>query len=385
MIHRVGLFKAFTYGKKILNNIMLKFYALIVLILIFNSCSSDDNISRKIIRIDIEEKRDINLPKISIVSLNPLETNDSTLFGDIASIEFYSNRIYLLDIFKSRSLIEFSNNGNFINRTYFGRGPSELINPFAFCIDKNKKKILIWDQTLNTMFHYDLDLNYLSKHKYSHPIQDFLIVNNNEILVQSHFYKDYVYKLYSNDFDNIIKEYIQDNPHTGANLLFRPISTGKRILLIVPFDYNVYELTGHSLHSEYFFDFGNYKLKQREIEDQDLTWDLINSGQRVSSLYEIAESENFLLFHVYFSQQKIFYAYSLDSDNTIRLNDYFDNESLPVCDIRGIIEKDVFYALVKPTEMIKFQEKTDHKLPEIIVNDVENPIFLTFRIYPEYD
>lgn len=340
------------------------------------SCSSNEIKTNRVVQIDIDAESDINLPKISIESIYSLETNDSTLFGDIASIELFINRIYLLDIFSSKSLIAFSVDGKFINRTVFGKGPYEMINPYAFFVDRVNKSVLVWDQTLNTMFNYDLDLNFLSKNRYNRHIQNFSIINKNEILVQSNFYKDFNYSLYSNNLDTIIGQYIHDFPYDGVYGLLRPISIGKRTLMIAPLDYNVYQLTDHSLQSMYYFDFGKYKLKEEECENSSVTniWNLINSGQRVSSLYEIAESENFLLFHVYINRKKIYYAYSFVTGKTLRLNDFFDNGTLPQCDIRGTIEKDIFYALVDPLEMKKFQKRSGQNFSDFKVNAFQNPI-----------
>lgn len=356
---------------------------LIVIISSLYNCSSDEGSSPKIIKIDPNEKTDNKLPTLTIETQCQLETKDSTLFGDIMSIEFNSNRIYLLDVFTSKSLIEFSDKGKFIRRTDYGRGPNEMINPFAFFIDKNSNNILVWDQTLSMMFIFDSDLNYLSKQKYNVPIQSFAIVNKNEFLVQSQFYRDYVYKLYSADFEKIIGEYIPDNPKTTPSMLFRPISTDNNVLLIAPYDYHVYQLKEDSIHSEFFFDFGEYKLKGEEIENIYNALNLISTGQRVSSLNELAGSKKYILFHVYFNKKKIHYAYSRDTGKTIRLNDYFENGSLPFCDIRGIVEKDIFYALVKPSEMFKFHKETDIISTENNVQDIQNPFLITFRITAE--
>lgn len=357
---------------------------LIVIIPSLYNCSSNESFSPTIIKIDPNEKADNKLPTLTIETKCQLETNDSSLFGNINSIEFYSNRIYLLDIFTSKSMIAFSDNGKFISRTNVGRGPNEMINPFAFCIDKNKNSILVWDQTLSTMFTFDSELNCLSKQKYNVAIQSFAVVNKNVFLVQSHFYHDYVYKLYSADFAKVINEYIPDNPKTVPTMLLRPISTENNVLLIAPYDYHVYHLTEDSIRSKFFFDFGEFKLKGEEIENIDNAMNLVSTGQRVSSLNELAESENYLLFHVYFNKKKIFYTHSLNTGKTIRLNDYFDNGSLPICDIRGIIEKDIFYALVKPSEMVKFFEKTEISLTEKNIDDTQNPFLIKFRIPSDY-
>lgn len=358
------------------------FITLIVGVFILLACSKREMESTKVIKIDIDSKNEINLPKISIESVCPLETNDSTFFGDIASIEYFSNRVYLLDMFSSKSLLEFTVDGTFVGRTIVGKGPAEMIDPYAFAVDRDDKSVLVWDQTLRTMFKYDLDLNYISSSRYNRPIQNFSIINKNEVLVYASFYKDFIYSIYSSNLDTIISQHIKDFPYSGVYGLLRPISVNKRILMIAPLDYNVYQLSDHAVQSVYYFDFGKYKLKQEECENSSISniWELINSGQRVSSLYEIAESENFILFKVYFNRKKIFYAYSSSTGKTLRLNDFFDNGILPVCDIRGTTDKDIFYALVEPLEMIKFQKSKGLKYFEGDLSLNQNPILLRFSI-----
>lgn len=357
-------------------------YFLFAVSFFFISCSSKLNNEPTDVNIDINSKADVTKAIVSIESICLLETNDSTLIGNVGSMEYFSNHIYLLDIFSNKSLFVFSDDGFFINRTLLGRGPKELINPYSFCLDKFSKEVFVWDQTLNTMFTFDIDLNYKSQIKYQRPIQDFAILNKNEILVQSQFYKDYIYKLYSSNFDTILGQYIEDYPSSGIAGLLRPISNNKRILLLAPWDYNVYILANRKIHSEYYFDFGNYKLRKEECENGSVTsnWALINSGQRVSSLYEIAENRNFLLFHVYFNHKTIYYAYSIYNGIILRINDYFENGFLPICDVRGAIDNDLFFALVEPDEMRKFQNTTGKKYFKDEIKTTNNPYFMTFRI-----
>ena len=355
---------------------------IIVCLFFLFGCSSNEIKTNRVVKIDINAKSETNLPNISIKTIYPFETNDSSLFGDIASIEIFSNRVYLLDIFSSKSLVAFSLDGKYLNRTVFGKGPNEMINPYAFFVDRVNESVFVWDQTLNTMFKYDLDLNYLSKAKYNRHIQNFAIVNKNEILVQSNFYKDFNYTLYSKNLDTIIGQYIHDFPYDGVYGLLRPISALKRTFMIAPLDYSIYQLVDHNIYNVCNFDFGKYKLTRDECENSSITdiWRLINSGQRVSSLYEIAESESFLLFHVYFNREKFFYAYSSDTGRTFRLNDFFENGILPVCDIRGTIGNNIFYALIEPREMIKFQKSSGLKFFDFKVSVSQNPFLLCFSI-----
>ena len=316
----------------------MKYLLLVAMLSILVSCSSKEIKTNEVIKIDIENKHKSYLTKLSIKSVISLEKNDISLFGNIGTIEYVSNRIYLLDAFSSKSVMAFSDEGNFINKTKLGKGPNEIINPFAFFVDREKKNVLVYDQTLSDIYTYDLDLNFLSRKKYNGvPMLEFAKVNKNEFLVRSHYKRNYAYTLYSSNFASIRKQYIEDINYSGAQGLSRSISVNNRTLLISSFDYNIYQLINGNLHSEYYFDFGKKSITAEDVKKKGLQgiWELISLGQRVSAPHEIAENDNFLLFHVFYKRNPIYYIHSTKKGKTYCLNDYFEKGVLPKCDVRG--------------------------------------------------
>ncbi|MGV8096472.1 MAG: 6-bladed beta-propeller [Mangrovibacterium sp.] len=360
----------------------MKNYLILILIIVSFSCSRPKSIKTNIISIDINDKSSQDLPELSINSIIPLETNESSLFGDIMTIEYFSDRIFILDAFNRRSLLAFTNEGHYLNRTKLGKGPEEMINPFAFCIDREKDNILVWDQTLSEMFIYDLDLNVLSRNRYNVTIQQFAKVSDNNMLVFAHYKQDFLYKLYSNQFDKVKGEFVKDSKYEGVHLLSKPISTDSRTLMIAPLDYNIYQLTQSGVHSEYFIDFGKYNIKSRDIQENNFksAWRQVYAGQKVSSLYGIAESDNFILFQIFFKDKRIYYVHSLKTNKTYRINDYFEKGMLPECQVRGIVKNDIFYATVEPTEMILFQERINQNFPFKKILPEDNYVIIAFSI-----
>lgn len=293
------------------------------------------------------------------------------------------NRVYIFDPYYSKALLAFSETGDFINKTKLGRGPEEMTDPFALHVDMDKKNVVVWDQTLKTFFKYDLDLNLISKNKYEGvPLIDFAKVGQNEILVRSHYNQDFAYTLYDSTTKTAINQYIPDFKYEGVQALFRSISKERRTLLISSFDYHVYQFLDGDVHTLYNFDFGKYKISKENIEEHGLQGiiKLIRSGEKVSGLNELAESSNFLLFHVYHKDETIYYIYSFDKKMTYRLNDYFEMGILPKCEIRGTIRDDIFYAVVQPIDIVNFEEETGQKLVPEGVGLQQNPLILTFDI-----
>lgn len=345
-------------------------------------CSRKEIITNEVLKIDIQKNTINDLPNIDINSIVPLETNKSSLIGHIASIECFSDRIVLLDIFLNKSVMVFSFDGLFIKKTKLGKGPGELINPFAIFIDENNESILVWDQNLSSMFTFDLDLNLKTQDKYNVPIIDFAILNNDQILLYNHYKGDYTYHLFSPSSNSVEKSYIPDFQYSGIISLFRSISINKRILLITPYDYNIYKYANKSISSEYYLDFGNYNILKKDIKNNSISknWDLINAGIKVSSPHEIDESEKYLLFHVYFKNSAIYFVHSNEEHNTYRLNDYFDMGILPKCQIRGLLKDNKFFAIVEPGDLLKFQEKGGEIPVGSEIKIQQNPFFMVFSI-----
>ena len=360
-------------------------YFFLALAIILAGCSehkTTETAAPQLISIDIEDEPSQDLPEVSIKAIAPLETNKSSMFGHFMKLEYYSNRVFVLDAFDAKSLLAFSNDGHFVNKTQLGKGPEEMINPFAFCIDKEKDHILVWDQTLSEMFTFDLDLNFISKTPHDIIIQQFEKVSKNSMLVFAHFYGDFFYKLYSKQFDKVKGKYMKDSKYPGACVLSKPINTGRRTLVISPLNYNIFELTEKGLPSRYLIDFGKYNVKEKDV----LKWDFksvrkqIRAGQVVSSLDGIIESDSFIIFQVYFKNKRIYYAHSKKAGKTYRLNDYFDNNTLPECHVHGVVKNDVFYATAAPDKLAAFQKRSMQSLPFKKLSENDNCAIITFSL-----
>lgn len=208
---------------------------------------------------------------------------------------------------------------------------------------------------------------------------DFTKPNEGELLVRSHFTEDYAFTLYSSDY-SIKKQFVASNFKGTQSLLNAVSSTNRRTLLISSFDYHIYEWVGDDVYRRYYFD--QYKIGNSDIERHNHTaiWNLIKSGQKVSSPMAIAESDSFLLFYVIYLYEPIYYIYSLNKEVIYRLNDYYVTQTLPKCSIIGAIEDDVFYALVGPEDMMYFQKATKSELINIENDSTANPFLITFAI-----
>lgn len=96
----------------------------------------------------------------------PLETNEKSLIGDVANIQFDGDRIFVYDSNNSR-LMEFNDKGKFISRIGSeGRGPGEYIEMGHFALDRKSKHVYILDIAGQKLECYD----YNGRHLKSQPM-----------------------------------------------------------------------------------------------------------------------------------------------------------------------------------------------------------------------
>jgi hypothetical protein len=348
----------------------------------------------KTIEFDLD-REDGPIPVVSIEKIIPLEMTENSTLSDTygLNVKYYNNRFYVLDIFGSRSLLAFSDEGLFINRTKNGRGPGELLNPFAFDIDRDKKVIKLWDQSLRSIVTLDLDLNIISSFKLDTVfITDFRILNSDRILVNHNPRKEnasgsnqlreyYQYTLYEKDFNLSTRlnltVFAKDPPITLPN----PFSIGDEILLIAPRDLNIYKLTDGMVEPAYIFDFGKYGFSQSELEGMpdNEKEDLERNGERIRGLGIIQKTNNFLMSIVAFKNQTVTIFHSLSTDINYNLNDCFKKNLLPDCFTQCSIGQNRFLALVAP-DLLKTSAESNSEYADLEISENDNPYIIIYTI-----
>ena len=357
-------------------------YLLLILIILHLACKDETVHSDNHIHIDLDHLGGDSLPALTIESIIPLETNDSSLFGMVDAIEVHNGYIYILDIFKGRALFAFSENGDFIKKTLYGKGPGEVTNPFALYVDKRADLIYLWDQGTFFMSKYGNGLEYMSQEMFRNPLSDFSILEDGRTLIQTNYYQDFTHKIIGSDNETVEKQLIPYIKNTGGRSVFRSISINRRVLLISPYRYHVYELRDDEVSSVYYMDFGKYKITPEDVEHRSSdirSW--VQQGERVTELCDIAEGESFLSFRVYFKDfEELNFIYSLKDQKVHLLNGYFDKNLLPVCSLKGIAAGDKFYALVDPADLDNFQKAGGGKLIDTEIDYNSNPYMITFTL-----
>ena len=235
---------------------MRKSVLLLFLFAIMLSCNSkysDTDFKPEVIEIDIDDKNRAQLI-VSEVDVIPLETSENCLIGFFGEAKYFNDQIYVLNNnrFIQPTLFVFDDRGNFIRKTIIGKGPGEVIEPFAFAINKEDSTIILHDQAQNPTFVFDLDLNFIRKIKHDYIFNsNFTHIRRDTFLIAHHIPKDrnnnpgegeyYTYTLYTEEFtkakhlDILVKGNQRISLHASVSVI------NNEALFVAPYNYNIYQ------------------------------------------------------------------------------------------------------------------------------------------------
>jgi hypothetical protein len=365
------------------------------LILFLSSCKNNKpsfSTEPEVIRIDVEAKAQKPLP-VDVKAIVPLETKKECQWSYVAKIQYFNDRVYILNNnrFQSPGLLMFDSNGRFLKKTTNGKGPGEMIEPYAFFIDQDGSKILLWDQGLDAFHVFDLDLKYIRTDKYPGIfVSDFYQLGKDSLLVYHQAYlgetngvfKCATYSVYSGGFKN--EKHLDISlygRHPGYGLTSPFSQTGSDLFFISPLSYNIYRYDNGRALAAYAIDFGNAAVPQKELDllrTESEMYPLFR-GDKIFMLRGILFTRNYLGISTYYKKKSVEFFQSRKSKVVYRLTDCFDAGILPECKVYGVTEDETFYALADPEQMIRYQEKTG-KMKDVVISENDNPYLILFKL-----
>lgn len=268
------------------------------------------------------ENFDSILQKDKIIKL---ETNKNSLISSISKIEFYNNKIYVIDALNEYSVTCFDINGKFkFKLKKIGRGPDEYINFNDANINMasgdiellGRKKILIYDSLGN--FKKIIKLPYNADK----------FCSLSEIRF---FYKNFTiegpgqagsFRLYSINSDGVVKKYLKFDSDGNGEALYGVCNftrvNNAEYRFSERFNDTIYKISPQGIRSFYKIDFLGYENKRPKdfLSNQkkypDKTKFAINMAiPKVSGFYEFGNS--IIGFYTKYSQRyECVYPYIFD-------------------------------------------------------------------------
>jgi hypothetical protein len=316
---------------------------------------------QKVAIINVDFEKD-TVGAVAIEDIFTFESTPEAIFGHVSRISFAAEKIFILDNRRREALYVFDQEGKFLNKTAYGKGPGEVLDPLDYYIDPDNNSILLFDFSLQRFLTYDLNLNHLSSLSLSKHtvVRWFDRFQEDKWLV--HFQnrleptdpRIYSYLIYSSHFEEVLDTLLPDPIIENEKLtMFNPISreTSEQFLCR-PFDQTLYAFENDEVKVKYYLDFGQYSIRQADKEKGlEHVLRLKRNGERVSILGDLMNSDRYIAVSIAFKQQADYVIYS---KHTGRTRCSIPSTSLPYGVLKGMINDSTFILMVEPHTFLDY-------------------------------
>ena len=282
----------------------------LVLISCQNRPVSKDKTDNKIF-IDLEKAAVYEMNNLfSNVQINPIETSDSSLIGNISKLIINKNRLYVFDK-RQKAILTFNMNGKFINKfCRVGSGPGEYLNIEDCTINSFNNTIMIINGY--SLSSYNLNGKFIKKTKITDDnikaIHQIEAINDSTIAILALF-ENQGALLYSTNTEKIIKkqEIIpkwtrSKIPFNISNRLYR---NNNIVIYREGFSNKVYTVNEQGYNLRYEWDFGKYNFNYNEPP-------LLEVFKKASSTREIKSNREY-----YFNKYAIQFQHNVENKDYI--------------------------------------------------------------------
>lgn len=323
----------------------------------------------------------------SSFSIIPLETNDSCLIGEISKLDFFNEKIFVLDKIYSARLFVFSKDGRFlydIGRR--GAAPNEYIQINDFSIDRKKNIIYVlcdkkkvFSYTLSGQYIGQIELNFFAD----------AMENKDDSF---YFVCDQVKRgnLIVTDMKGNVKYEDFANEQMGENLLMliHPFLLRDSLLLYRRYlDNNIYKICPDKPRVTYKVDFGKNSIELNDLKNlshQKVKNKLAYSRGKIKYFIENQDYMQILFFDSNVPCISIY-----DKKKSINGVYFFKNY---IDDLSGlssplfefVTEQDEFVAVIQPSvigEIDKLTEMGQAIFKTVDLSDDNNPILYIVKTY----
>jgi hypothetical protein len=210
------------------------------------------------------------IEKIDFVEL---ETSENSLIGIISKICMIENRIYVLDIYKTRSLFMFDKQGLFIKKlAQIGNGPGEYLVINDFLVDKELQEVLLLVDGGRRIIYMDYNGNYLRDFKLKQTLFSYIFPLENDYILGYHVTGGNKYLLHVVD-----KDFKEKRKYIAIPEEYYKMTRGRLVdytgfqinyLFVPPLSPIIYAISSDRCISKYEFNVDvAYKLTSQKIAE----------------------------------------------------------------------------------------------------------------------
>lgn len=327
---------------------------------------------------------DCPIDSVRIHKIIQLGNHDSAFVSNIDRIEFYENRIYVLDKHSLGVMLLFSEEGEFFKRLKIGDGPEEFKAINDFSIDRKGNKIIAYDRIKYSKIEFDLDLNFISAIRNPQMHRWFGLLHEDSVIIHFQTIDQETEEMHSYlvsdvNFGNIGNRLNPLERYEYSKLrLDNPISRGvEKMLLCIPFDQHLYSYSNGQLHKEYKLDFGNLMVRNSDhAKDVGNVFKLMIEKERAIFTGGIINIKKYIGGSISYAQKREYFIYNQENKKSYSS---INNEALPYGHLMTSYNNEYLVLVVHPMHFKDYQNQ--HKgLENTSVNEFDNHILILFTI-----
>lgn len=244
------------------------------------------------------------------IEIIPLETNDKCLISNIKRVEFYKDKIYVLD--ETNGILVFDSQGKFQNRIgRQGNGPGEYVRLWNFTFKGDS--ILMKEMVGQKYIIYDLNSDFYREIPYDTWHFEVLLFGNDTIYQISNYDTDKQgnYNLFKFDLrtSEVIASYISYEEkyknRSGYGLNRYASRFGDAATLIYPFNDTIYTVKKDTVYPSYVLHFTSRNLPEDVDVDREDFSRYVHRNRFLKGLEYLQSTERFMLgYYVDYDQFK---------------------------------------------------------------------------------
>lgn len=286
-----------------------------------------DNMVKEIEIKDFDQK--LSEQVISDTEYLKLETNPESLIGRIDKIIIKDKKIFILDSQKAKNIFVFDLKGKFLNKVKnIGQGPNEIRSPHDFCVDSQKKEVLVYDQSARKIVYYDYNLVPQRQKKYPYAFRTMTTLPEGKLLVSM----DKIYHgfgpietkfndllLLDSEFNVIRKGFpFSEQETTNHFALGQPWHQDNTGIIYTPkFDNSIYKINSNGDINKIF----HLDFKDKEVPQEYHT-------KPMEEMRKFAKSNNKYVYNsMYFETKNVIYMFIRNPGNGNDIDIFYDKAS----------------------------------------------------------
>lgn len=366
---------------------------LLLIVLLFigfiSSCMPSNRREVEEVKIDLGHSPIKLSAIIDDVSYLKLDSDSNSLIGWITDIQFFDNKVFILDEARARALFVFSSTGDFLYKLNEANEVGlEFQLPIRMQIAKHDSSLYIYDPVLYSLSHYNLDGSFIEKLRINEPFNFFVMINEDSLLLDygELVYEDHKLVLVDKNFQ-VLKRYLPSQNKVksiGASLSLDADNIG-----YIPAMSNIlYKYSNGELNEEMKFNFssGWPDTKEKEYISSlgSRKWSA-KFKEKYPFIYPHHETDEYVGLQLRFNKDDSYLYFINKQSKTVKgTNRFIDDLNIGEPGSLKGVDNNYFVCVLEPSDLIKNKNKyVDNKPLYALIEGLDkedNQIIMKFRL-----